>query len=297
MMNEVVMKKRVVIKLGGASLGAVAHAGAVWGLASLIEDYRSKGFEAVIVHGGGPAINERLTELGIVWSFVNGQRKTTHEMIAVIDDVLANQVNRSIVAGLREAGISAVGLSGASDGILLCSQADVELGWVGQVDRVETRAIEVVAAFLGAPVPVVAPIGTDAEGQRYNVNADWAASRIAVALGAEELVFLTDQDGILGHDKQVLRSISDDEARALMATGAISGGMCTKVLAMLAASESGVGKVKVLNARSVALDPSATEIGTTISSQNDSQGREGDSWIRHLAHGTTDKRDSASSAS
>lgn len=267
------MKPRIVIKLGGSALNDAAT---LTELVKTVRGYRKLGYAVVLVHGGGPAINEALTARGITWQFINGQRQTTREMIAVIDDVLSKQVNGRIVECLRAAGVPATGLSGA-DGILSCVQASAELMQVGLVESVDVTAIENVltAGFasseLGeyhdAPVPVVAPVGAGLNGEKYNVNADWAATKIASALGAEKLVFLTDQKGILDRNKKPLQKATPAVMHQLIQDGVISGGMCTKVLAMMSALNHGVEQVRVLHAAMASKALTAVKTGTLLTAE------------------------------
>ena len=187
----------ILIKLGGAALqdASLVH--------SICEDLiriRSVGISVVIVHGGGPAINEELTRRGITWDFFEGQRITTPEMMEVIEATLCGTVNRRIVRTLNSAGVKAAGISGTDGRTLLCKVADPRLGQVGAVETVQTELIQSVLALkdeYGHPaIPVIAPIGLGREGSAYNINADWAAAKIASALNVKKLFFLTDQDGI-----------------------------------------------------------------------------------------------------
>ncbi|RYZ77345.1 MAG: acetylglutamate kinase [Proteobacteria bacterium] len=258
------IRKAIVIKLGGSSL---ASESTLDELSRLISGYRARGKNVVVVHGGGPAINEELTQRGITWSFVNGQRVTTPEMIEVIDEVLGSYVNSAVVGNLKADGIPATGLSGANHEILSCSQLNEELGLVGQVDEVDAAAI--VAALKNGRVPVIAPIGfancDDGGSQKkFNVNADWAATKIAIALRAEKLIFLTDQNGVLDGKRDLVSRATPYDLKEMIGTGVVSGGMCTKVLAMIVALESGVSQVRVLNAGAASRMLDRKKIGTTL---------------------------------
>ncbi len=260
------MKKVIVIKLGGSSLSNPAT---LEELASVVRGYAKRRFLVVLVHGGGPAINEALTRRGITWTFINGQRKTTPEMIEVIDEVLAKDVNGAVVRSLREQDVPAMGLSGAADAILHCSALNEELELVGEVHQVDTSAIE--ALLEQGQVPVVAPIGLGSRGEKYNINADWAATKIAIALGAERLVFLTDQNGILDRDRKPMGKAVPSTLQAMIAEGVISGGMCTKVLAMMTALDNGVGEVRVLNAVDSSRVLSRERVGTVLKFEKTSE--------------------------
>lgn len=254
------MKQKIVIKLGGSSLQNQAT---LKELAGLIEGYQKK-FSVVLVHGGGPAINQELIARGIEWKFINGQRQTTPEMMSVIDEVLATQVNGRIVTSLKEYGFYATGLSGARDHILFCKHADPELMQVGAITHVNTEKIEDLIAQMPSQIPVIAPIGTNAEGEKFNINADWAATQIAIALKARKLIFLTDQDGILGEKKRLLRSATPIVIHKMIQSGVIYGGMQTKVLAMISAIDAGVKHVHVLNAGSASQVLQQSKMGTLL---------------------------------
>jgi acetylglutamate kinase len=254
------LTKYIVIKLGGSSLSS---ANTLTELATTVQGYRSRGYKVVIVHGGGPAINEELSARGITWTFVNGQRRTTKEMIDVIDTVLSQTVNLRVVESLRSVGLPAKGLSGAADGLLICTQLNRDLGLVGQVESVDTAPIA--EAVRRGEVPVIAPVGRGQSREvKFNVNADWAAAKIAIALNASKLIFLTDQNGILDQDKCLVRSATPAGLEAMIASGVVSGGMCTKVLAMMAAIEHGVGQVRVLNAAQSSGSLNRARVGTIL---------------------------------
>lgn len=263
------IKKAIVIKLGGSSLASETTLDQ---LSQLVSGYRARGKNVVVVHGGGPAINEELTKRGITWTFVNGQRRTTPEMIEVIDEVLSSYVNSAVVGNLKADGIPATSLSGARNEILVCSQLNEELGLVGQVDDVNTAPI--VEALKNGRLPVVAPVGFapptydgTLEGltaKKFNVNADWAATKIAIALGAEKLIFLTDQNGVLDGKRDLVTRATPFDLKEMIGTGVVSGGMCTKVLAMIVALESGVGQVRVLNASAASAMLERRKVGTTL---------------------------------
>ena len=146
---------------------------------SICEDLtliQSVGVSVVLVHGGGPAINEELTRRGISWEFVDGQRVTTPQMMDVIEMVLSGTVNRRIVRTLNHAGVRAVGMSGVDAQTLFCKQANPKLQQVGQIEKVNTEAIDAIIESTKGAVPVIAPVGIGKNGETYNINADWAAA-------------------------------------------------------------------------------------------------------------------------
>lgn len=228
---------KLLLKLGGAALTSPATLAQT---ADLIRERRARGDEVWLVHGGGPAINEALGARGITWSFVNGQRVTTPEMIDVIEKTLADQVNGQVVRYLDAHDVPSRGISGAADRVLSCRQAARELGQVGEVVAVNTGALDA-----RERVPVIAPLGFGAGGERYNINADWAATHLAVALAVDELLFLTDQDGILDSRREPIREVDDAGLARLIEDGVVQGGMLTKTRAVRFALANGVGRVTV----------------------------------------------------
>ncbi|MBN2308981.1 MAG: acetylglutamate kinase [Candidatus Hydrogenedentes bacterium] len=243
--------KTVVIKYGGAAMQEPALR------RSTAEDIvlmKYVGMNPVIVHGGGPEINRMLTRLGIESKFHNGLRVTDEETVRVVEMILSGSVNKEIVTLINRAGGNAVGLSG-KDGNLLHAKRihledGVDIGQVGEVDRVDARIIEVLCSE--AMVPVVAPIATDDEGGTWNVNADTAAGEIAGALQAEKLVFLTDTPGLLrdvDDPGSLIHRLSFEEIRALIGKGVIAGGMIPKVNACMTALNRGVAKTHVIDGR------------------------------------------------
>lgn len=273
------MKKIIVLKLGGSSL---QNPGTQQELTGLVRGYRAQGFDVVVVHGGGPAINQELTARGIEWKFINGQRQTTLEMIDVIEDVLAVQINSHLVATLIAADIPTVGLSGAQGQTLLCSQASEELMQVGKIEAVNTALIEKALTLDGAPTPVIAPLGVDAAGAKYNINADWAAAKIAMALKAEKLVFLTDQNGILDQNSQLVQHATPRLINKMISDGVISGGMYTKVMTMMTALTEGVGQVQVLNANVASQLLQNEQLGTVLTDDQNLAIKGATQWITKL---------------
>jgi len=215
------------------------------------------GMNLVIVHGGGPQIGAMLERLGIESEFVRGMRVTDEATMDVVEMVLAGVVNKSIVRRINHHGGRAVGLSG-KDGRLIRARKmslpdDIEdavpadIGLVGEVARIDPS---IIGALDGnGYIPVIAPVGADEEGRTYNINADLVAAQVAAALGAEKLVFLTDVEGIRGHDDTVVPSINADAARGLIADGVIAGGMIPKVECCLDALDRGVGKTHIIDGR------------------------------------------------
>jgi len=240
----------VLIKLGGAAL---QDESLVASICADIARLRRASIPVAVVHGGGPAINEELKLRGISWEFIGGQRVTTPSMMNVIEMVLCGQMNRKIVRALNRAGVPAVGLSGTDANLLLCRQASQELGLVGLVEHVDLNYLQPLLSGQietgRGYVPVIAPVGVGRDGQAFNVNADWAASRIASELKVQQLIFMTDQAGILDKKGNLIETLDEIELEKLIDDGTVQGGMLTKVRTILSALDSGIPKVQVLNAR------------------------------------------------
>nr|WP_319473508.1 acetylglutamate kinase [uncultured Sphaerochaeta sp.] len=212
------------------------------------------GLKPVVIHGGGKEITSLLDRLGKKSEFLDGLRVTDAETAQVAEMVLSGSIGKSLVSELEQVGISAVGISGKDGRTLLCSKKlddkGRDLGFVGNVDTVDTSLLETLLS--NNFVPVVSPVGVDAEGNTYNINADYAASAVAGSLSAQKLVFLTDVEGIL-KDKDdpssIIRALSTRQAEAYIDDGTIKGGMIPKVQCCLDGLEKGVRSVHVLDGR------------------------------------------------
>ena len=240
----------VLIKLGGAAL---QDSELVKSLCDDLALIRNVGVRVAIVHGGGPSINQELTTHGITWEFVGGQRITTPDMMDIVEMVLCGSVNRKIVRTLNHAGVKAVGISGSDAGTLQCSQADEKLGQVGQIEKVDATLIRTMldtqndAGF--GYIPVIAPVGFGKKGEAFNVNADWAAIRIAEELGLKKIIYLTDQDGILDAEGKVASELDAGELEQFIEQGVVKGGMLAKANTMLHGLANGINDIHILNAR------------------------------------------------
>lgn len=220
---------------------------------------RSLGINAVIVHGGGPQINETLKRYGIVSEFVRGMRVTDSETMSVVEMVLVGQVNQEVVGYLNQHGGRAVGLSGKDGTLLLAKKllqeipaADgtleqVDIGYVGDVVKVNTDLIKTLEQ--GGYLPVIAPVGVGPAGESYNINADLVAGRVAAALNAEKLILLTDTPGVLDGSKQLIPAIAVAEMHRLIEEEAITGGMIPKVVCCADALRDGVKKAHIIDGR------------------------------------------------
>ena len=223
------MDKVIVIKLGGATLGS--HDTAIEDIVEL----QRQGKSLVVVHGGGKLITEWLDKQGIPSRFVQGERVTDEATLEVVVSVLAGLVNKEITAAINGGGGRAIGLSGIDGSILQAKLKNKELEYVGEVTGVATEPLETL--IKAGYIPVIAPLGLVSSGkpQIVNINADIAAGEIAAAIGAQQLVFLTDVDGIRDRDGQRLICLSSEEAEALVTAEVASGGMIPKITACLKA--------------------------------------------------------------
>ncbi|WP_018132045.1 acetylglutamate kinase [Effusibacillus pohliae] len=235
--------KTMVIKYGGSAMGGPFE--------QVILDIiwlKQAGIRPVVVHGGGKEISGLLKRLQIESRFVDGLRVTDPETMHVVEMVLGGSVNKRIAATFYKHGVAAVGLTGVDGGLLQVRQKREDLGLVGEVIGVNSAFIE--QLIDAGVVPIIAPIGVDDQGVRYNVNADSAAGAIAGALQAEKLVLLTDVPGIMRETpagKEILNQVTPQEIQALLAEGQITGGMVPKVEACLQALAAGAKHVHILN--------------------------------------------------
>jgi acetylglutamate kinase len=238
--------KTIVIKYGGSAMSD-PELRASFAVDVVLLKYI--GLRPVIVHGGGPQIGATLARLGRKSTFVDGLRVTDDETMDVVEMVLGGKLNREIVALIEQAGARAMGLTGSDGGMLRVErlQGERDLGRVGRVVRVDPAAIR--AATDAGFVPVIAPIGVDANGVTHNVNADEAAGAIATALHAEKLILLTDVEGVKDAAGGLIRQLGREEARKQIAEGTIREGMIPKVECCVAALEGGVASTHVIDGR------------------------------------------------
>ncbi len=208
------------------------------------------GVKVVLVHGGGPEINETMEKLGKKAVFVDGLRVTDKETVDIVQMVLAGKVNKDLVNLLQMKGGHAVGLSGIDGGILEARVKNEALGYVGQITKVRTQPIT--DLLEKNYIPVISTVASDRQGNTYNINGDTAAAYIAGALGASRLIMMTDISGIL-LDKDdpttLIPQITTSEAKALYEKGVISGGMIPKVDCCIEALDHGVSNVIVMDGR------------------------------------------------
>jgi acetylglutamate kinase len=214
------------------------------------------GMNPVVVHGGGPQIEQMLAKMGKKGEFVQGMRVTDRETMDIVEMVLGGTVNKEVVELINQAGGKAVGLTG-QDGafirakkMLLAKEgggAGVDIGQVGEVESIDPSVIG--ALEQGGFIPVVAPIGTGADGTTYNINADLVAGKLAEILRAEKLVVMTNTPGVLDKDGKLLTGLTPKKIDELVAKGVISGGMLPKIGSALDAARNGVRSVHIIDGR------------------------------------------------
>ena len=239
----------VVIKFGGHAMGDDE---AMETFARDIVLMSHVGVNPVIVHGGGPMINEMLGKLEIQSEFVNGKRVTDEATMEVVEMVLSGRVNKRIVQAINAQGGKAVGLSGKDANLTTCDQTNPDLGFVGTPSEVDPSILHTL--FEADTIPVIAPLGSGRDGETFNINGDTAAGAIAAALKADRLLLLTDVEGVKNADGEVLTELSADRIREMTADGTIAGGMIPKTETALHAIDGGVRAVVILDGRA----PNAT---------------------------------------
>lgn len=250
--------KITVIKLGGSLMeddNAMAH------LATDLVFMETVGMKPVIVHGGGPAISQAMKDRGILPNFVQGRRYTDDATLGVVKDVLATQISRNLVEMIKFYGGSAEALSDAFDTNVLYGQkatlkddsgAEVDLGWVGEVTRVDSAKILECCDRGNIPIIPSYTLIDDGGRQGLNVNADVAATEVAKELGANKLVFVTEVNGVRrdpNDPASMIDSLTVEEARELLASGVILGGMIPKIQSCIKTIERGVEKIHIINGR------------------------------------------------
>lgn len=219
------------------------------------------GLHPVVVHGGGPQIGSVLEKMGMDSQFIDGMRVTDEPTMDVVEMVLVGKVNKEIVAQINQQGGKAVGLSGKDGGLILSkklhivrSRAEdkppeiIDIGMVGEVVAVNPESIRVLEG--GGFIPVIAPVGVGESGETYNINADWVASKIAVALNAVKLILLTDVEGVMDDmNGSLISSVKAEVVKKMLEEGAISGGMIPKIQCAMEAVQHGVERVHIIDGR------------------------------------------------
>jgi acetylglutamate kinase len=246
--------KTIVVKFGG---NAMTDDELKSGFARDVVLLKLVGMNPVVVHGGGPQIEQLLARLGKKGEFVQGMRVTDRETMDVVEMVLGGQVNKEVVELVNQAGGKAVGLTGQDGAFIRAKKmllppskentGQIDLGQVGEIDSIDPAVIGALEA--GGFIPVVAPIGTGADGTTYNINADLVAGKLAEILRAEKLIVLTNTPGVLDKDGKLLTGLTPKKIDDLVAKGVISGGMLPKIGSALDAARNGVKSVHIIDGR------------------------------------------------
>ncbi|MFJ7936197.1 acetylglutamate kinase [Sporosarcina sp. NPDC096371] len=232
-------RKRIVIKLGGSMLEGLQDS-----FFKKCAQLQDAGNDLVIVHGGGPAINQQLAKNGVTSTVVSGIRVTSQEAVGIVQSTLIGQVNPALVHQLNKGGIKAIGLSGYDGKLLSCTLLDEELyGAVGEIQHVHAELLETILA--SGLVPVLSCMGATDEGAPLNINADTVASEVALAIKAESLLLVTDTPGIKIQD-EVQRVVTPVAIAQWIGTGDIYGGMLPKVNAALDCLDAGIPSVHIV---------------------------------------------------
>ena len=246
--------KMIVIKYGGSAMvNPVAREQFIQDIVLM----KYVGINPVIVHGGGPEINEMLQKIGKESKFIEGNRVTDEETVEIVEMVLSGKVNKGIVADINKYGGKAAGLSGKDGNMVFVEKKfaevdgeKIDIGFVGEIKEINTEVIKLLEP--NDVIPVISSIGVDKNGQTYNINADYVAGAIAGKLQADRLVFLTDVDGILldyNNKQTLIDEIDVKKVNDLIEREIISGGMLPKVTTCLDAIENGVENVVILNGK------------------------------------------------
>jgi acetylglutamate kinase len=266
--------KTTVIKLGGSLM---ADESAMHHILLDVIFMESVGMRPVIVHGGGPSINKAMDDAKIEPVWIKGRRVTDEKTLAIVEKVLAGELNEHLTSEIERLGGRAMNLNFKTTQVLFGEKLlleepgaePIDLGFVGQVTRVDRNTIE--ALTYTEQIPVIPSMAIDDKGQKYNVNADTAAMAVAESLGAEKLIFVSDVNGVRRDKKDpnsVIHSLTADEARALITSGVVEGGMIPKVEACLATLQRGVAKAHIVDGRlrhSLLLEIYTTDgVGTEI---------------------------------
>lgn len=249
-------EKTVVVKFGGNAMGSEELGKA---FAEDITLLKLAGINPVVVHGGGPQINAMLNRLGIKSEWAGGMRITDKATVEVVEMVLSGKINKEIVSAINRQGGKAVGISGKDANLMVAKKItqmpdpqsnemkEIDIGYVGDPLEVNPHIVEVISK--SDLIPVIAPVAIGRDGETLNVNADTFASALAARMQAKRLLLLTDVSGVLDENKQLIPSLTIEDARAMIKSGAISGGMIPKIEGCIEVVEAGVEGVVVIDGR------------------------------------------------
>ena len=259
-------KKICIVKYGGA---AMVEKELKYSFARDIALMKQVGINVIVVHGGGPQIDEQLSKVNIKRNFVDGIRITDNKTIDVVSKTLSNVVNKEIVELINSNGANAIGISNKENKFIKVrkyTSDKADYGYVGEITNIDTNHF--CKLMDSNYIPVIAPLGFDENNNVYNINADSAASKIASELAAEKIIFLTDQQGVLNNKKELISSLNFEEINTLIAKEVIPGGMLTKIKACLDAINNNVKMAHIVDGRiqhSVLLEIFTNEgIGTLV---------------------------------
>lgn len=243
--------KTVVVKYGGNAMINEDLKNSVMEDVTLL---KYVGMNPIIVHGGGPDISAALKTYHIESRFQNGLRVTDAETMRIAQMVLVGKTNKEIVSLVNKKGGKAIGLCGIDGSLIECEPLTqdsegnpVDIGFVGKIVGINQKMLQSMAN--DEYIPVIAPVGTDKNGQSYNINADTVASAVATAIRAEKLIYLTDVEGVKDNSGNIIYEITTDAAEKLIADGTVSGGMIPKVRACTDAVKKGVNRVHIIDGR------------------------------------------------
>jgi len=246
--------KTIVVKYGG---NAMTEESLKQSFANDVVLLKLVGLNPVVVHGGGPQIEQMLTQVGKKGEFIQGMRVTDAETMSVVEMVLGGAVNKEIVALINHNGGKAVGLTGKDAGLIrakklmLPKQGSpselIDIGLVGDIQQIDPSIVHHLVS--GAFIPVIAPIGYGPDGETYNINADVVAGKMAEVLGAEKLVLLTNTPGVLDKAGNLLTGLTPRDIDDMVADGTLSGGMLPKISSALDAARNGVKGVHIIDGR------------------------------------------------
>lgn len=228
------------IKLGGSILEDEAL---IESLCFDLKILKKAGINLIIVHGGSKAINQHLSTHNIQSKFVDGLRVTSSEAMKVIEMVLCGHINKILVRKLNSIGVNAIGLSGTDNNMLLCDFYSEKHGYAGVIHSINPKLI----THFSDAIPVIAPIGVNTEGDPMNLNADYAASHIAITLKVDKLIYLTDQDGVYDKNGNICSELSSNDLVKFIKDGTVKEGMLTKTKAILSALNNNLNHVHILN--------------------------------------------------
>lgn len=239
----------LLIKVGGSVLNDPVMIQSICDNLQILHDHN---ISIILVHGGGKAIDQALKIHHLSSQMIDGLRVTTDPMMDIIEMVLSGKVNQQLVRSINATGIPAMGLSGTDQNLLLCEALNPMYGRVGKISQVNTEFLSNLIQFQQLSninmIPVIAPIGVDLNGNAFNINADWVAATIAIALKMNTIMFMTDQPGIYDHENSMIPQLSVSKIKQMINAGIINNGMLVKANAIIHALENGINYIHIIKA-------------------------------------------------